>query len=266
MDVLDIIIENISIPPRLRALDPKQVERLAGSIRDIGLKQPISVRLAKSAMTEDGEIIESKPLLVAGRHRLEALKALGRSHAPCIEVTDDDLIAELWEIDENLIRAELSPAQKAQHLARRKELWTAIQSGNTVSGLGGRGNTSFASETATVAGISKQSVNEHIARADALGDDIGKVTGTSLDKGVELDALAKLDTAARSDLIERAQAGEVVTARRLSDYARNEGKAEQLARNALCGAWNRAAPRVRRWFLDLIEAGDASCEPITDWR
>ena len=30
------------------------------------------------------------------------------------------------------------------------------------------------------------------ARGEALGDDLGAVTGTSLDKGVELDALAKL--------------------------------------------------------------------------
>jgi hypothetical protein len=30
------------------------------------------------------------------------------------------------------------------------------------------------------------------ARSEALGDDLGAVTGTSLDKGVELDALARL--------------------------------------------------------------------------
>src|SRR5208283_533106 len=31
------------------------------------------------------------------------------------------------------------------------------------------------------------------ARGEALGDDLGQVAGTSLDKGVELDALAKMD-------------------------------------------------------------------------
>ena len=48
---------------------------------------------------------------------------------------------------------------------------------------------SFAAETAVITGESKSQVNRHIARADALGDDLDKVTGTSLDKGVELDAL-----------------------------------------------------------------------------
>jgi hypothetical protein len=48
---------------------------------------------------------------------------------------------------------------------------------------------SFAAETAAVTGESKSQVNRHIARAEALGDDIDRLAGTSLDKGVELDAL-----------------------------------------------------------------------------
>lgn len=37
--------------------------------------------------------------------------------------------------------------------------------------------------------MTKQAINQHVARADALGDDLGRVAGTSLDKGVELDAM-----------------------------------------------------------------------------
>ena len=47
----------------------------------------------------------------------------------------------------------------------------------------------FAAETAEASGMTKQAINRHISRAEALGDDLDKVTGTSLDKGVELDAL-----------------------------------------------------------------------------
>ena len=47
------------------------------------------------------------------------------------------------------------------------------------------------------------------ARGGALGDDLGAVTGTSLDKGVELDALAKMKPGERKTLIER----EIVTVR-----------------------------------------------------
>ena len=43
----------------------------------------------------------------------------------------------------------------------------------------------FAAETAAVSGESKRAINQHLARAEALGDDLPRVTGTSLDKGVE---------------------------------------------------------------------------------
>src|SRR5690606_20501234 len=47
-----------------------------------------------------------------------------------------------------------------------------------------------------------------IRRAEQLGDDIEKVKGTALDKGVELDALVKLSEPERKELIERAASGE----------------------------------------------------------
>jgi hypothetical protein len=57
------------------------------------------------------------------------------------------------------------------------------ESGNTVSTLGGRGNVSFAADTCAAAGLTKQSVNQHLSRAEALGDDLLKVAGTSIDSG-----------------------------------------------------------------------------------
>jgi len=44
--------------------------------------------------------------------------------------------------------------------------------------LGGRGNTSFAAETEAVSGESKRRINEHLSRADALGDDLERIKGT----------------------------------------------------------------------------------------
>jgi hypothetical protein len=49
-------------------------------------------------------------------------------------------------------------------------------------------------------------------RGKALGDDADKVAGTSLDKGHELDALAKMPAGQRADLVERAARGENVSA------------------------------------------------------
>ena len=77
----------------------------------------------------------------------------------------------------------------------------------------------FAADTAQISGESKAAINRHLARAKALGDDLDKVTGTSLDKGVELDALKAMTPEQRAPLIERAQAGEKVSARDTSKPA-----------------------------------------------
>ena len=53
-----------------------------------------------------------------------------------------------------------------------------------------------------------------VTRGEALGEDVlAKVARTSLDKGEELDALAKLPEEKRDALIERAAAGEKVSAK-----------------------------------------------------
>ncbi len=72
-------------------------------------------------------------------------------------------------------------------------VWEEIQSGKVFpieskreDGRGHR-STQFASEVAQVVRTSKRDINAKIARARELGDDIHRIPGTSLDKGVELE-------------------------------------------------------------------------------
>lgn len=65
------------------------------------------------------------------------------------------LHAQLAEIDENLFRANLTPTQEAEHLAKRKEIWDAMKSAQvepkskTVSNPKGAGHsTEFAADAA----------------------------------------------------------------------------------------------------------------------
>jgi len=231
-----------------RPLITEAVDKLASSIRDIGLIQPITVR-QRSIMS--GGLAEQGFQVVAGHHRVAACRALGLAEIDAIVIeAGEHLQAELIEIDENLCRSELTNSQRAKAVKRRKEIWEALHpvrqrfdsvfdALGTVEGpmtdaeareetevgevfppqftgqLGGaRPQTkSFAASTAAVTGESKRSINQHLARAEALGDDLDKVTGTSLDKGVELDALKAMTPEQRAPLIERAQAGEKVSAR-----------------------------------------------------
>jgi hypothetical protein len=70
----------------------------------------------------------------------------------------------------------------------------------------------FAASTAALTGESVRSIQRSIRQAEILGDDLDRIIGTSLDKGVELDALIKLSEPDRKELIGRAQSGGKVSA------------------------------------------------------
>lgn len=57
---------------------------------------------------------------------------------------------------------------------------------------------SFVAATSEATGKDKSTVSRAAARGEALGRDLDAVAGTSLDKGVELDALAKMAARARA--------------------------------------------------------------------
>jgi ParB/RepB/Spo0J family partition protein len=106
-------LSSLQIGKRHRTLSRAKVTALAESIKAIGLHQPISVYAGKNNVAN----------LVAGLHRVEAAKRLGWEHIACVYVELDEVDRELWEIDENLMRAELTTDEKRAHLKRRKALW-----------------------------------------------------------------------------------------------------------------------------------------------
>jgi hypothetical protein len=96
---------------------------------------------------------------------------------------------------------------------RRRQIWEAMHPGERVVKTDAESNLpaeqarqivvpvakhghaqakAFAAETASVTGENVRNIQRHLARAEALGDTLlDRITGTSLDKGVELDALVK---------------------------------------------------------------------------
>jgi ParB/Sulfiredoxin domain len=114
-EVACVIVLNpadIIVGDRLRALDRESVERLKESISKIGLKTPISVRSSEQGWT-----------LVSGRHRLEVCIELGMDEIPVVAETGSELEARLWEIAENLHRAELTALERAEHIS----LWIRLR-------------------------------------------------------------------------------------------------------------------------------------------
>ncbi len=77
--------------------------------------------------------------IVAGLHRLAAVKLLGWKAIEATLVVLEGLRAELAEIDENLIRNELTALERADTLLHRKKLYEAKQPGDEAWGCAGEG-------------------------------------------------------------------------------------------------------------------------------
>jgi hypothetical protein len=163
--------------------------------------------------------------LVIGLHRLKAAMKLGWTQIRATahgKMTNDE--ADLAEIDENLCRSELSPAERANHIGLRKAIYER-QHPTTKHGAApgaGRGKKkspkepklgSFGEATAKATGQSKTKIKRDAKRHKELGALLDKINGTCLDTGVEMDALAKLPEAEQEALVARAAAGEKVSAK-----------------------------------------------------
>ncbi len=199
--------ECVDVPERLRQLVQDKVAQLAESMAALGLQQPITV------WSEGEDHLE----LVAGAHRLAAAIKLDWDYIDCI-FADDMTEAErrLWEVDENLIRAELSPTERGEHLTRRAEIWSAMEADGASCATclsdgraaGPQHKKGFAAATAAVIGLSKAAINRDLARTKAIIQETREqLKNTPLDRGVYLDELKKMEPEAqrikvKHDLIE----------------------------------------------------------------
>lgn len=116
MDILELPLAQIVVKDdRARGLDTAWAEGLAAIIDAQGLQQPIRVREVGGTWR-----------LVAGLHRLEAHRLLGRKTIPAVlsqAETDED--ARLEEVMENLGRYDLIALDRCRHLFELKEAWEA---------------------------------------------------------------------------------------------------------------------------------------------
>lgn len=274
------IVEEHAAP---RVVDAANVKRLSDSMKEIGLQTPIVVVTVRFEKDTRGHMDRAIYSVISGRHRFQAAKLLGWQEIECLEFNRSQFVEslpedaqlhlwqELWSIDENLMRTDLSEGEMAVQSTRRKQIYEEL---HPETKHGGDRKSSrqfgdlneaerFTKATADATGKSERAIQRAVQRGEALGDDAALVIGTSLDKGVELDALAKMGEADRKPLIERAAAGEKVTARsqvKLAAEPLNDFEAKEKQVAALMSAWNKAGIQAREEFLSRID------RPIMDRR
>lgn len=205
MTVQNIEISRIVVGDRLREVDPDWVSALAGSIRALGLLEPVIVRRHFAGNDE-----EPLYLLVAGAHRLAGAEEAGLETVPAhiSEMSADE--ARLAEIDENLMRQELTALDRAVFLAERKDVYERLHPETRHGGDRQEGKSQtlrlarFTAEAAEKCGLSERTIQDAIALAKALGPEVRKaLAGTELARnGAQLKALAKAPPAERLALVE----------------------------------------------------------------
>ncbi len=184
-----------------REFDEKKLERLALSLRTVGLLQPV--------------VVDDEAHLICGERRIRAARLNGWEEIECVRKDDlDDLDREIMEFEENVQREDLGPAEKILAQSRLHTLYTekfgeckrvSIE-GKWVYGV--KGTTGWKqSETAELLGVSEGmlSMNMDLARAIRTDPELKKFKTR---RQIVLNVEKKREVGLRKVMVALAQADE----------------------------------------------------------
>lgn len=161
---MEIEVSRIHIGDSRRAIDSMTVDKLADSMKQVGLLNPIT--------------IDYEYNLIAGAHRIAAAKKLGWELIPCNMLDIEDLQAKLAELDENLVRNNGNVIEQGEWLAEKKRIYERLHPETKKGQSGGWYNNkgqnleseenSFSRDTAEKTGLSKRTIEQSIQIAENL--------------------------------------------------------------------------------------------------
>jgi ParB family chromosome partitioning protein len=168
---MKINISQIKINKGRRSVDLEKVKQLSESIQEIGLLNPVT--------------ITTNNVLIAGAHRIEAIKLLGEKEIEINIIDVSGLKAELAEIDENIVRNELHYITRGEQLERRKVIYEELhpETRRGISQAAGMNKAigrnvsaesamTFTQDTAAKTGVSSRVIHEEIQIAKNLKPEV----------------------------------------------------------------------------------------------
>lgn len=206
LNIQKIDPDAITVGARLRPLNPARVDELADSIAKFGLQTPISVWCPN----------DTDAFLVAGHHRLAAVRKLGLWEIECAVVEMDECDRRLWEIAENLHRSELTVQERADHVAEWVRLTDEKVKGGQVAHPGGQQpHEAGVSKAAKDLGIDRRQARRSVKIASITDDAKAAAKAAGLDNNQSaLLEVANADpgdqTAKVAELKRRREAREIV--------------------------------------------------------
>jgi ParB family chromosome partitioning protein len=200
--VREIAIANIDVPPTKRPLKEETVEQIMTSMPEFGLGgTPLTVYRGEEA---------DKFVLIAGGHRLEAARRLGGTVIAANIVDWEPDRRRMWEIVENLHRAELTELERAEQTveliklrerrAQKGQIANEADKPSQVATVskGGRGKKGGIRGAARELGISKDDAHRSL-KIDGLSKpakDVARETGLDENRRVLLEAAKAEDSVA----------------------------------------------------------------------
>ncbi|MEQ8585124.1 MAG: ParB N-terminal domain-containing protein [Thalassobaculaceae bacterium] len=257
----EVPIAHILVGERARAVDPDWVRLFASSMRVIGQCQPIVLRPG------------ARPdlyWLVAGEHRLEAAKLNGGEtvFAEIRECTDEE--AKQIEVDENLIRNQMSVLEISVALHADKERYLALFPDTKNGAKGGRGaqqfendKLSFSKTKADKTGLSRRTIERFSKIGESLTPELRNALSAHpiADNQAQLLKLAKLPPETRTQavgLLTRAEEPVATVQDAVSIIekrpAPKQRPAYQKQYDTLYRAFHGANAKAKRMFLEQLLA------------
>lgn len=234
-----IALDQIVVGKRLRAHNPKVVDQIAASFTETGQMQAIVVLPAENG----------KHLLVAGAHRIAAARQLGWKKIAAI-IMPSLPHAMLAEIDENLVRGDLSAIERSVHHSERKRIHEELHPETKLGATGvsrpkkvpqnaePKPAARYTADASAKTGKSEATVQREVARGVTLaqlGVDATALVGTSIDNASDLDRLGKIAQVTPElarQLAEKAASGSAINvkaeAKKLSRQTRETELAEKI--------------------------------------
>lgn len=224
MKTQQVFVEDVDVGERARQLNPERIEKLADSMKRIGLQYPISVWSPDSSTMQ----------LVAGRHRLEAAKHLGWQFIDAVLVEMSETQRQIWERVENLQRVGLTKNERDEHLRALEKLWPKLEEEERAAEVQSPQTAVFESKREDGRGHRPKGIASKIAEATGLSD----------------------------DTVRRALADKEDRERRSREAAERHREAKEVADRARIEACDMLLDKLslRDWerLIDLIEAAGGS--------
>ncbi|MCG2663369.1 ParB N-terminal domain-containing protein [Brevundimonas sp.] len=251
--IVIVPLDLIDATDRLREVDEAYATVLAGAFAGRGgQRTPIEI-------VRRGDRFR----LVFGAHRYRAAQIAQLPGIKAIITEADDAELRLREIDENLIRNELSALDRARFLAERKRLYEALNpetkhGANRFTRDANLATLSFGADIAEKTGLSERTVQRAVALAEALSPEVVKaLQHTPLARNqAALEALSKHPAKRQEAAVAHLLAAENPAKSVNEAFDRIDGRAirpaDEKHLSKAIDLWGRMPAKDRRAFLGFL--------------